>query len=128
MNSVLAEYLEDLCSENDDIIDLIVVNNEGLPIALASSITGFTDQTLVSGICTALKYIAQELIREIAKNDLKRLLIDCSNGIILIQPINQNEILVASCKKEAVLSKLHFPSIQMYFSANPPKSRSNVLD
>ena len=128
MNSDLVEYLEYLCSENDDIHDLIVVSNEGLPIALASSITGITDQTLVSGMCTALKYIGQELISEMTVSDLKRILVDCSGGLILIQQLNQNSILVASCKKDVVLSELDIPSIQMYFSANPPKSLSNIVD
>ncbi len=128
MNSDLAEYLEYLCSENDNINELIVVSNEGLPIALASSIKGFTDQTLVSGMCTALKYIGQELISEITTSDLKRILVDCSNGLILIQQLNQKSILVASCKKEATLSELDISSIQMYFSDNPPKSLSNIVE
>ncbi len=75
MNSDLAEYLEYLCSENEDINDLIVVSNEGLPIAPASSIRGFTDETLVSGMCTALKYIGQGLINEITESKLKRILV-----------------------------------------------------
>ena len=128
MNSDLAEYLEYLCSENDEINDLIVVNNEGLPIALASSITGFTDQTLVSGMCTALKYIGQELISEITGSNLKRILVDCSNGLILIQQLNQNSILVASCKNDVALSELEISTLQMYVSANPPKSLSNIVD
>ena len=128
MNSDLAEYLEYLCSENDNINELIVVSNEGLPIALASSINGFTDQTLVSGMCTALKYIGQELISEITTSDLKRILVDCSNGLILIQQLNQKSILVASYKKEAALSELDISSIQMYFSDNPPKSLSNIVE
>ena len=127
MNSDLAEYLEYLCSENDNINELIVVSNEGLPIALASSIKGFTDQTLVSGMFTALKYIGQELISEITTSDLKRILVDYSNGLILIQQLNQKSILVASCKKEATLSELDISSIQMYFSDNPPKSLSNTV-
>ena len=128
MISDLAEYLEYLCSENNDIYDLIVVSNEGLPIALTSSITGFTDQTLVSGMCTALKYIGQELISEITGSNLKCILVDCSNGLILIQQLNQNGILVASCKNAAALSELDIPSIQIYFSANPPKSLSNIVE
>ena len=128
MNSDLVEYLEYLCLENDDINDLIVVSNEGLPIALTSSITGFTDQTLVSGMCTALKYIGQELISEITGCNLKRILVDCSNGLILIQQLNQNGILVASCKNATALDELDIPSIQIYFSANAPESLSNIVD
>ncbi|MHA1508991.1 MAG: roadblock/LC7 domain-containing protein [Promethearchaeota archaeon] len=128
MNSDLAEYLEYLCSENEDINDLIVVSNEGLPIALASSIWGFTDETLVSGMCTALKFIGQGLINEITESKLKRILVDCSNGLILIQQLNQNFILVASCKNDKALSELEIPSIQMYISANPTKSLSNIVD
>jgi len=128
MNSDLAEYLEYLCSENDNINDLIVVSNEGLPIALAPSITGFIDQTLVSGMCTALKYIGQELISEITGSNLKRILVNCSSGLILIQQLNQDGILVASCKNDVALSELDIPSIQTYFSANPPKSLSNIVD
>ena len=128
MDFDLTEYLEYLCSENDDIIGLIVVSNEGLPIALASSTTGFTDHTIVSGMCTALKYIGQELISEITASDLKRIMVDCSSGLVLIQQLNHNSILVASCKKEAALSQLDISSIQMYFSDNPPKSLSNIVE
>ena len=128
MNSDLGEYLEYLCSENDDINGLIVVNNEGLPIALASSNTWSTDQTLVSGMCTALKYISKELISETMDSDLKRILIDCTNGVILIQPLNQKRILIASCKNAAVLNELNISSIRMHFSANLPKSLSSIVD
>jgi len=128
MDSDLTEYLEYLCNENDDIVGLIVMSNEGLPIALASSTSGITDQTLVSGMCTALKYIGQEIISEMTASDLKRISVDCSNRLILIQQLNQNSILVASCKKDAVLSELDIPSIQRYFSANPPKSLSNIVE
>ena len=128
MDSELAEYLEYLCSENNSINDLIVVSNEGLPIALASSITGFTDQILVSGICTALNCICRELISETIDSDLKRILVDGTNGIILIQRLNQKGILVACCENAAALSELNIPSIQMYFSANSPKSLSNIAN
>jgi len=128
MNSDLAEYLEYLCSENDDVNGLLVVSNEGLPIALASSNTGSADQILVSGMCTALKCIGKELSNETMDSDLKRILIDCTDGVILIQPLNKKGILVVSCKNAAALNELNIPSIQMYFSANSPKSLSSVVD
>ena len=128
MDSDQVEYLEYLCREKDDINDIIVVSNEGLPIALASSTTEFSDQTLVSGMSIALKYISQELISEITESDLKCVLIDCTNGVVLIQQLNQNCVLVASCKKDATLSELDIPSIQKYFSANTPKSLSSIVD
>lgn len=128
MNSDLAEYLEYLCSENDDIMGLLVVSNEGLPIALASSNTGGTDQTLASGMCTALKCIGKELVSETMDSDLKRILVDCTNGAILIQPLNKKGILVVSCKNAAALNELNVASIQMYFSANSPKSLSSIVD
>ena len=119
MDSDLAEYLEYLCNENDDLSGLIIVSNEGLPIAHASSITKFTDQTLLSGMCTALKCIGKELIQETIKSSLKRMLVDCTDGVILIQPLpNQEGILVASCKNAAALSELDIPSIQTYFSSH----------
>jgi len=128
MNSDLTEYLEYLCSENDDIMGLLVVSNEGLPIALASSNTGSTDQTLASGMCTALKYIGKELVSETMDSDLKSILVDCTNGVILIQPLNKKVILVVSCKNAAALNELNVASIQMYFSANSPKSLSSIVD
>ena len=49
---------------------------------------------------------------------LKPILLDCgSNGVILIQPLNQKAILVASCKDATVLNELDTSSIQMHFSA-----------
>ncbi|MHA1320366.1 MAG: roadblock/LC7 domain-containing protein [Promethearchaeota archaeon] len=128
MNSDLAEYLEYLCCENDDINGLLVVSNEGLPIALASSNTGSTDQTLVSGMCTALKCIGKELVSETMDSDLKRILVDCTNGVILIQPLNKKGILVVSCKNAAALNELNVPSIQIFFSSDSPKSLSSIVD
>jgi predicted regulator of Ras-like GTPase activity (Roadblock/LC7/MglB family) len=114
MEANLTEYLEYLCSENDDISDLIIVNDEGLPIAHATS-HQTSDQTLVSGMCTALNCIGRELIREILDVKLKRFLVECSKGVVLIQPLNQKGILVASCSDMAVLSKIDVSSIQRYF-------------
>ena len=128
MNSDLPEYLEYLCSENEDINNLIIVSNEGLPIAFAFSNSIRSDQTLVSGMCTALKCIGKELISETMDSDLKRILVDCTNGVILIQPLNQKRILIASCKNAAVLNELNISSIRMHFSANPPKSLSSIVD
>jgi predicted regulator of Ras-like GTPase activity (Roadblock/LC7/MglB family) len=118
METELAELLEGICRENDEIKDLIVVSEEGMPIAVASSITGFADQTLVSGMCTALNCIGRELIREAKESELKRLLIDCTDGAILIRPLNQRGILVVSCKNASVLSELDISSIQTYFEAH----------
>jgi predicted regulator of Ras-like GTPase activity (Roadblock/LC7/MglB family) len=118
LDSDLAEYLEYLCNEIDDINGLIVVSNEGLPIAIATSIQTY-DHTLISGMCTALKCIGKELIQETTNSNLKRMLVDCSDGIILIQPIpNQKGILVASCKNAEALNKLDVSSIQTYFSGH----------
>lgn len=118
MDSILEEYLEYLCSETNDINGLIVVSNEGLPIAIATSVQN-SDQTLISGMCTALKCIGKELIQETTNSNLKRMLVDCSDGVILIQPFpNQEGILVASSKNAVALKKLDISSIQMYFSSN----------
>ena len=113
MESDLAEYLEYLCRENKEISALIVVSNEGLPIA----ITGESDQILISGMCTALTCIGKELVGETMNSDLRRILVDCSNGIILIQPLNQKGILVASCKNAEILSEHDISAIQKYLSA-----------
>ncbi len=118
MDSNLEEYLEYLCSETNDINGLIVVSNEGLPIAIATSVQN-SDQTLISGMCTALKCIGKELIQETTNSNLKRMLVDCSDGVILIQPFpNQEGILVASSKNAVALKKLDISSIQTYFSSN----------
>jgi len=119
MNSDLNNYLE-LCCEKEDINDLIIVSNEGLPIALASSILT-SDQILVSGMCTALKCIGRELIRETMDSDFKRMLVDCTEGVILIQPLNPRAILVASCRTASVLKDIDIPSIQLYLN-NPTNS------
>ncbi|MFX0010553.1 MAG: roadblock/LC7 domain-containing protein [Candidatus Hermodarchaeota archaeon] len=114
MGANLTEYLEYLCSENDEINDLIIVNDEGLPIAHATSAQA-SDQTLVSGMCTALNCIGRELIREMLEIKLERLLVECSEGVVLIQPLNQKGILVASCSDMEVISKIDISIIQRYF-------------
>lgn len=112
MESDLSEYLEYLCNENDDLSSLIIVNNEGF--TLASS--GDNDRTLVSGMCTALKCISKEFIQEITKNNLNRMLLDCTDGVILIKPLNKESILVASCKDAGVLNKLDISTLQSFFT------------
>ena len=49
--SNLEEYLEDLCKKNIGISAIIVVGNEGLPIASFVDIN--TDRTLIAAICAA---------------------------------------------------------------------------
>jgi predicted regulator of Ras-like GTPase activity (Roadblock/LC7/MglB family) len=119
MESSLKEYLEYLCSENDDLMGLIVASNEGMPIAIASSnnTSNQADQTLISGMCTALKCIGKEFVQETMKTDLKRILVDCTEGVILIQPfLNQEAILVASSKNAKALRTLDLSSIQAHYS------------
>ena len=113
MESDLSEYLKYLCNENDDLSSLIIVNHEGFE--LASSIND-RDHTLVSGMCTALNCISKELIQELTQKSLSRMLLDCSDGVILIKPLNQEAILVASCKDAGVLNKLDVSTIQSYFT------------
>jgi predicted regulator of Ras-like GTPase activity (Roadblock/LC7/MglB family) len=108
----LSEYLEYLCNEHDDLSSLFIVNNEGF--TLVSS--GATDRTLVSGMCTALKCISQEFILEMTNSkNLERMLVDCTDGVILIKPLNKEGILVASCRDAGVLNKLDIKAIQSYF-------------
>jgi len=125
MMSNLEEYLENLCKKNIGISAIIVVGNEGLPIA--SFVHETTDRTLIAAICAALRWIGKQFVGEIVAGKLKRILIDCSNGAILIQPLNPYGILIASCKSATLLNELDIEFIQSYFSSNPPDSINSII-
>lgn len=126
MMSNLEEYLENLCNENIGISAIIVVGNEGLPIA--SFVDQNTDRTLIAAISAALRWIGKQFVGEITAGNLKRILIDCSNGAILIQPLNHYGILLASCKSATLLNEIDVEFIQSFFSTDLPKSLSSIVD
>ena len=126
MMSNLEEYLEDLCKRIIGINAIIVVGNEGLPIA--SFVDENTDRTLIAAISAALRWIGRQFVGEITAGNLKRILIDCSNGAILIQPLNHYGILLASCKSATLLNEIDIEYIQSFFSTNLPKSLSSIVD
>lgn len=81
--------------------------------------TETSDQTLISGMCTALNCISKELVKETTNSNLKRMLIDCTDGVILIQPFpNLEGILIASSKNAEVLKELDVSSIQSYLAGS----------
>ena len=121
----LEEYLENLCNKNIGISSIIVVGNEGLPIA--SFVDKDIDRTLIAAISAALRWIGKQFVGEIMTGNLKRILIDCSNGAILIQPLNHYGILIASCKNATLLNELDIEFIQSYFSSNPPDSINSII-
>lgn len=123
--SDLEEYLENISKKNIGISAIIVVGNEGLPIA--SFVHENTDRTLIAAIGAALRWIGRQFVGEIIAGNLKRILIDCSNGVILIQPLNHYGILIASCKSATLLNELDIEFIQSYFSSNPPDSVNNII-
>jgi len=123
--SNLEEYLENLCKENIGIGAIIVVGNEGLPIA--SFVDKNIDRTLIAAISTALRWIGRQFVGEIIADNLKRILIDCSDGAILIQPLNHYGILIASCKSATVFNELDIEFIQSFFSPNPPDSVNSII-
>ena len=123
--SNLEEYLENLCKKNIGINAIIIVGNEGLPIV--SFVHESTDRTLIAAICAALRWIGRQFVDEIIAGNLKRILLDCSNGAILIQPLNCDGILIASCKSATLLNELDIEFIQSYFSSNPPDSVNSIM-
>jgi len=123
--SDLEEYLENIIKKNIGISSIIVVGNEGLPIA--SFVHENTDRTLIAAIGAALRWIGRQFVGEIIAGNLKRILIDCSNGVILIQPLNHYGILIASCKSATLLNELDIEFILSYFSSNPPDSVNNII-
>lgn len=123
--SNLEEYLEIFCKKNLGISAIIVVSNEGLPIA--SFIDKNTDRTLIAAISAALRWIGRLFVGEIVAGNLKRILIDCSNGAILIQPLKDYGIIIASCKSATLLNDLDVEFIQSFFSPNPPDSVNSII-
>ena len=123
--SNLEEYIKNICKKNLGINAIIVVGNEGLPIA--SFIDQNTDHTLIAAICAALRWIGKQFVSEIITGNLKRILIDCSNGAILIQPLNHYGILLASCNSATLLNELDIEFIQSYFSSNPTDSVNSLI-
>ena len=125
MRSNLEEYLENLGKKNIGISVIIVVGNEGLPIA--SFVDENTDRTLIAAISAALRWIGRQFVDEITFGNLKRILIDCSNGTILIQPLKDYGILIVSCKNATLLNELDIELIQSFFSSNSPDSVNSII-
>jgi len=117
MMSNLEKYLENICKKNIGINAIIIMGNEGLPIA--SFVDENTDRTLISAIGAALRWIGRQFIGEIIAGNLKRILIDCSNGAILIQPLNHYGILLASCKSATLLNELDIEFMSLIFRLIP---------
>jgi predicted regulator of Ras-like GTPase activity (Roadblock/LC7/MglB family) len=95
--------------DNPNIQGWILLSKEGLPIYSVLPID--TNDVLVSAISAAILSVSKRAVKELARGDLKRILIEGNEGIIILSEAGPNYILCTLAKSGASLGMV-FLSIQ----------------
>ena len=98
----------------------MLVSKEGLPIY--SALEGDANDDVVSAICATILNISVGALKELACGDLKRIIIDGVDGIIILSKAGENAILCTLAKSDASLGMV-FLNIQ-----SVSKKISELLD
>ena len=85
---------------NPDIQGSAIVSTQGLPIYFTLS---DVNNEIVSAICATILSISEQAIKELARGNLKRILIEGVNGIIILSKAGENAILCILTKRNASL-------------------------
>lgn len=89
---------------NPDIEGSIIVSKDGEPIysALARDI----NEELVSAMSAAILSVSERALKELVRGDLKRILIESVDGIIILSEAGENAILCTLARSDASLGML----------------------
>jgi len=94
---------------NNDIQGSAVVSIQGLPIC--SVLSRNVNDGIVSAMSAAILSVSERAVEELARGDLKRILIEGGDGIIILSKAGQNAILCTLAKPKAALGMV-FLNIQ----------------
>lgn len=107
--SELIDLLRKMEAVNAEIQGSAVVSVQGLPIC--SVLARDVNDGIVSAMSAAILSVSERAVEELARGDLKRILIEGNEGIIILSKAGQNAILCTLCKANASLGMV-FLNIQ----------------
>ncbi len=107
--SELIELLRKMEAVNSEIQGSAVVSVQGLPIC--SVLARDVNDGIVSAMSAAILSVSERAVEELSRGDLKRILIEGSEGIIILSRAGSNAILCTLCSANAALGMV-FLNIQ----------------
>lgn len=105
----LTDILRNLEAVNSDIQGSAIVSVQGLPIC--SALSGEVNDGIVSAMSAAILSVSERAVQELARGDLKRILIEGLDGLIILSRAGENAILCTLAKPQASLGMV-FLNIQ----------------
>ncbi|MGV9142237.1 MAG: roadblock/LC7 domain-containing protein [Promethearchaeota archaeon] len=107
--SELTEILKNMQAVNNEIQGSSVVSVQGLPIC--SVLSKDVNDGIVSAMSAAILSVSERAVEELARGELKRILIEGVDGIIILSKAGENAILCTLAKSDASLGMV-FLNIQ----------------
>ena len=105
----LTELLREMEAINPNIQGSAIVSVQGLPIC--SALAKDVNDGIVSAMSAAILSVSERAVEELARGDLKRILIEGDDGIIILSKAGENAILCTLARSEASLGMV-FLNIQ----------------
>ncbi|MHA2007737.1 MAG: roadblock/LC7 domain-containing protein [Promethearchaeota archaeon] len=105
----LTDLLRKMEAMNPDIQGSAIVSVQGLPIC--SALARDVNDGIVSAMSAAILSVSERAVEELARGDLKRILIEGVDGIIILSKAGENAILCVLVKPDASLGMV-FLNIQ----------------
>jgi hypothetical protein len=105
----LTDLLRQMEAVNPNIQGSAIVSVQGLPIC--SALARDINDGIVSAMSAAILSVSERAVEELARGDLKRILIEGVDGIIILSKAGENAILCTLAKSEASLGMV-FLNIQ----------------
>ncbi len=105
----LTDLLRQLEAVNPDIQGSAIVSVQGLPIC--SALARDINDGIVSAMSAAILSVSERAVEELARGDLKRILIEGVDGTIILSKAGENAILTTLTKSDASLGMV-FLNIQ----------------
>ncbi|MHA1885605.1 MAG: roadblock/LC7 domain-containing protein [Promethearchaeota archaeon] len=116
----LTDLLRQMEAINPDIQGSAIVSVQGLPIC--SALARDVNDGIVSAMSAAILSVSERAVEELARGDLKSILIEGNDGSIILSKAGENAILCTLVRSGASLGMV-FLNIQ-----NVSRKISNLLD
>ncbi|MHA2363723.1 MAG: roadblock/LC7 domain-containing protein [Candidatus Hodarchaeales archaeon] len=101
----ISNLLDDSKSRITEIEGLLLVTRDGLPIA-ATELSETTDEDRMSAMTAASLNLAERVVLELAKGELKEMIIKGDNGLVIIIQAGEEAVLTATTATDAKLGLL----------------------
>ena len=101
--SQIETILTDCKTRISDIQGLLLVSREGLPIAASLSTSGDTDEDRLSAMTAAALNLAERVVVELNKGNLKEMTVKGDAGLVIIIQVGEQAVLTGTTLSEARL-------------------------